>query len=214
LIHRLGLFGGAFDPIHNGHLRLAETAEKECGLERILFLPSAFPPHKEPTLLTPFRHRLAMLNLALADKECFDCSPVEEFLSPPSYSIDTVQFLKKSLPPDIELFFLIGIDAFLEICTWKQYEELLNCVSFVVSEREGDLAERKRSLVKTLEYSQEGNLWKSCTDRKDIIFLSRPPLIISSSSIRKMVRNGKSILGLVPTPVQEYIMQNKLYRQE
>jgi len=212
-MHRLGLFGGAFDPIHYGHLRLAETAEVECGLEKILFLPSAFPPHKEPTLLTPFRHRLAMLNLALAGKECFSCSPVEEFLSPPSYSIDTVEFLRKSLPSDNEIFFLIGIDAFLEICTWKRYDELLECVSFVVSEREGDLAERKRSLAQTLEYKQEGHLWKSCTDRKEIFFLRRPPLVLSSSNIREKVKNGESIVGLVPPRVQEYIMLNSLYCQ-
>ena len=210
---RLGLFGGAFDPIHYGHLRLAETAEAECGLEKILFLPSAFPPHKEPALLTPFHHRLAMLNLALADKECFDCSAVEEFLSPPSYSIDTVQFLKRLLPSDRELYFLIGVDAFLEICTWKRYEELLKCVSFVVSEREGDLAKRKECLAQTLEYKQEGHLWKSCTDKKEIIFLRRAPLVLSSSSIREKVKRGESILGLVPPQVQEYITRNKLYCQ-
>lgn len=215
MTNRIGIFGGTFDPIHNGHLRLAEAAVLECGLERILFLPTAYPPHKEPEHLTLFQHRFEMLRLALEGREHFECSRIEESLPPPSYTIDTVHFLKKSLDPGTDMYFLIGIDAFLEICTWKDYNELLKSIFFVVSERDGVLDEQKNSLAQALGYRQESHHWKSIAgDKNEIRFLHQSPLVVSSSGIRERMKCGKTIAGLVPPQVHEYILKHGLYRSD
>ena len=183
----------------------------ECELQKIIFLPAAFPPHKSPLQLTPFRHRAEMLRLALEGRKRYEFSLIEAELPTPTYTIDTLRSFKRSLAQSAELFFLIGIDAFLEICTWKRYDELLRTVSFVVSERESNLAERKDLLARELNYIQEDDLWKSTDGKKDVWFLRQPPLAISSSAIREAVRAGIAVHDMVPSPVHEYIMQQGLY---
>lgn len=209
---RIGLFGGTFDPIHNGHLRLAETAEQECGLQRIIFLPAAYPPHKSPEQLTPYQHRVEMLKLALQGRERYDCSLVEADLPVPTYTVDTLKVLRILLPQDAEVLFLIGLDAFLEIHTWKGYDELLRTVSFVVSERECNLSEDKDQLARRLNYRRKDDRWISNEGKREVYFLRQPPLAISSSAIREALRAGAPILDMVPIPVFEYIMHHGLYR--
>lgn len=211
MIRRIGLFGGTFDPIHNGHMQLAETAERECDLQRILFLPAACPPHKSPSQLTSYRHRVEMIKIALKGRKEFVCSLVEADLPIPSYTVDTLRHLKTSLHKNTELFFLIGLDAFLEICTWKGYEELLRTVSFVVSDRAGNVVESKEQLARLLNYRQEEDRWVSREGKRNVYFLREPPLTISSSAIREALRAGTSILDMVPVPVYKYIMQHSLY---
>ena len=212
MIQRIGLFGGTFDPIHNGHLRLAEMAEMECGLQKIIFLPAAFPPHKSPTRLTSFQLRAEMLRLALVGRTGYEYSFIEAELPPPSYTIDTLRFFNESWGKDANLFFLIGIDAFLEIRTWKGYDELLRTVSFVVSEREGNFIDRKHNLAQKLNYKQEDHLWQSIDGKQEVCFLRQPPLSISSSAVREAVRTGVAIRDLVPATVHQYIVHHGLYR--
>lgn len=210
---RICFFGGTFDPIHNGHLSLAGNARAECGLDQILFIPAAIPPHKTPAQLTGFSHRVEMLKTALAGLEGFACSEIEAELPAPTYTVDTVRQLRRQYTPETLLFFLTGLDAFLDIATWKEYEVLLKMVSFIVSEREGEnYMTRKQRLVEQLGYCRNGRVWVADDDRFPIFFLSSPPLPLSSSMIRQRVRDKRSIIGMVPDGVRQYIENLQLYK--
>ncbi len=132
---RIGLFGGTFNPVHCGHLELAEYARKEINLEAVIFIPSASPPHKTAHHIELFEHRVKMLRLALKDSDYFSVSEVEGLLSSPSYSIDMLDQIVQNTTNVVEYYFIIGIDAFLEIHLWKQFEEVLNSVHFIVAAR-------------------------------------------------------------------------------
>ncbi|KGO34365.1 MAG: nicotinate-nucleotide adenylyltransferase [Desulfoprunum sp.] len=210
---RIGLFGGTFDPVHYGHLRLAESALSECGLDRIVFIPAAMPPHKAASELTPFHHRVEMLRLALHDRTEFECSLVEAQLPVPTYTVETLRNFHRQYAPDTDFYFLTGLDAFLEIQTWKEYNRLLAMASFVVSEREREkLAPLKAQLAGELGYSTAGHMWKSNDDRLPIYFLTKAPLTVSSSTIRRKIRLGEPINDMVPEVVYRYIRANKLYQ--
>lgn len=155
-----------------------------------------------------------MLKIALEGRNGFDISLVEATLPLPSYTIDTLRHLKRTLTGDTEIFFLIGIDAFFEICTWKCYDEILREVSFIVSEREAAHTQRKSDIAHVLNYVQDDHLWKSNDGRKEIFFLRNPPLLISSSDIREAVRTGKPFGELLPAAVMAYILRHDLYCQE
>ena len=111
---KIGLLGGTFDPIHYGHLQLAESALVECKLDKVVFIPSALPPHKNGAVITSFRHRLAMLSLAGQGFNGFECNAIEGDLPKPSYTIDTLRELLKHYKSDCQLYFMIGADAFLD----------------------------------------------------------------------------------------------------
>lgn len=210
---RIGVFGGTFDPIHNGHLRLAENALTECGLCQIVFIPAAIPPHKSPENLTPFSHRVEMLNLALQGRQEFVCSTVEAELPAPTYTVDTLRYLRKRYAPDTGLFFLTGLDAFLEIMTWKEYRELLRIASFIVSERDGEhYARQKKKLADLIGYFRQGSIWIGKDGALPVFFLTGVPLALSSSMIRQRVLQHLSIRGMVPDDVCRYIEKYQLYR--
>ncbi len=209
---RICFFGGTFDPIHNGHLRLAGNALDECRLDQILFIPAAIPPHKSSAQLTLFSHRVEMLKAALAGRQEYALSQIEGELSAPTYTVDTVRYLRRQYAPETLLFFLTGVDAFLDIATWKEYEILLRMVSFIVSEREGGNYEtRMQRLVERLGYRRNGRIWVTEDGRLPIVFLSSPPLPLSSSSIRERIREKEPIDGMVPDGVRRYIEALKLY---
>ena len=117
---RTGIFGGTFNPIHLAHLRIAEEAREACGLDRVLFLPAALPPHKQSATDTPFKHRLAMVAAAVADHPGFIASDLEAQRTGASYSVDTLEALQQ-LYPDDSLYFIIGLDSFCDIASWKNY---------------------------------------------------------------------------------------------
>lgn len=152
-----------------------------------------------------------MIKLALQRKKMYEYSLIEAKLPSPSYTIATLRYLHRHLAEDKEFFFLTGIDAFLEIPTWKEFDEVLKIVSFVVSEREGDFQNLKKNLARTIGYYFEDQIWKSNDEKKTVFFLGRPPLTISSSDIRRKVREGRSVYGLVPDEVGAYILDHKLY---
>jgi len=209
---KIGLLGGTFDPVHNGHLQLAESALEEYRLDKVVFIPSAQPPHKTDVSITSFKHRTAMLSLAGQGRRCFECNPIEGALAKPSYSIDTLRELSKYYQTDCKLYFIIGADAFLDILTWKSYQEILQTVHILISERKGYKSSQLFDLLRRLGYTGQGNTWHGKNTQKDIYLLNAIPEDYSSSVIRNLLSLGDSVRRLIPAVVLDYIKKNKLYQ--
>jgi len=211
LTRRIGLLGGTFDPIHFGHIQLAELALKRCDLFEVMFIPAANPPHKLCHDVTDFEHRVTMMKIALAGKRGFRLSELEAELPTPSYTIDTLTFLKKNQKKGDEFYFIIGEDAFLELDSWKSYEGLLSLTHFIVSGRSGFSAEYFQSFAQSLGYSSNGKVWFDPSRKNEIIFLPTETDDISSTLVRDNIRYNVSIHGLVPEEVIRYIQRYRLY---
>lgn len=208
---KIGLYGGTFDPVHVGHIQLAEAAIEEGGLDRVLMVPAVVPPHKKGLAVTPYDHRVQMVRLALVDHSAVELSLIESELPTPSYTIDTVRFLQSLLPDTTELHFIIGIDAFVEITSWKSYEELLARVSLLVAMRHGFSRQLLDEVRNKLCYSNAERRWIHAGARKDIVFLSSSITNISSSTVRNQLQSGASYVKGIPKPVMQYIQNNHLY---
>lgn len=213
---RVGILGGTFDPVHNGHLAVAEAVRQELMLSSILFVPAFLPPHKPTYTISAFSHRAAMLELAVAERTGFFVSRLEAERLGPSYSIDTLRTLNQALGKDVQLFFIIGMDAFAEVSTWKEYRELLAHASFVVVGRPDQC---RQSCHQTVGLHFSGHAfaevlgsWQGAPGQGAIHPVSMPPVKISSTEIRKTVRQGGSIRNFVPAAVADYIESHKLYR--
>lgn len=209
---KIGLLGGTFDPVHFGHLQLAQSAVEECSLDKVVFIPSAQPPHKKGASITPFYHRLAMLNLAGACENSFECNAIEDTLPKPSFTIDTLRELRKHYSTDCRFYFMIGADAFLEILTWKSHTAILRSVNIILSKRKGYDAEHLAILLKKLGYAASEGLWQGNDGKKSIYILKNIPDSLSSSAIRTMIKKGESVQQYLPESVIEYIKRNKLYQ--
>lgn len=208
--HRIGVFGGTFDPIHFGHLQLAEQAIKEVKLSKLLFIPAAKPPHKNG-IITPIEHRLAMLELVCEGSKHFSCSSIEAELPKPSYTVDTLLELIKRYPGDAELYFIIGGDAFLDLMTWKSYTEILSMVQIVVSPRVGYSNQRIYAFLDRIGYTQINRKWQGEDGRKDIFLLSEPPQDVCSSKVKEVIAKGHDATTLLPEVIAGYIKENSLY---
>lgn len=208
--HRIGVFGGTFDPIHFGHLQLAEQAIKEVKLSKLLFIPAAKPPHKNG-IITPIEHRLAMLELVCEGSKHFSCSSIEAELPKPSYTVDTLVELIKRYPGDAELYFIIGGDAFLDLMTWKSYTEILSMVQIVVSPRIGYSNQRIYAFLDRIGYTQINRKWQGEDGRKDIFLLSEPPQDVCSSKVKEVIAKGNDATTLLPEVIAGYIKENSLY---
>jgi nicotinate-nucleotide adenylyltransferase len=209
---KIGLLGGTFDPVHYGHLQLAQSAMEECSLDKVVFIPSAQPPHKKGASITPFNHRLAMLNLAGACENSFECDAIEDSLPKPSFTIDTLRELLKHYSTDCRFYFMIGADAFLDILTWKSYTAILRSVNIILSKRKGYDAEHLAILLKKLGYAASDGLWHGNDGKKSIYILKNIPDCLSSSAIRTMIKKGESVQQYLPESVLEYIKKYKLYQ--
>lgn len=199
LVGRLGLLGGTFDPIHIGHLVLAEAAAEELRLDLVLFVPAGNPPHKQGRAITAASHRLRMVELAVAGNPRFAVSTVDLSRSGPSYTADTLALIQGQYP-NSRLFFITGADALLEMPTWHKPEEILSRCEVAGASRPGfDL--------KCLETSA---LYHQYSSR--IHLFSAPLLDISSTNLRQRVACGMSIRYLVPDGVYEYIHRHGLYQ--
>jgi len=217
---RIGLFGGTFDPIHWGHLRSAEEVSETFGPDQVVFIPASIPPHKRGQTSTPARHRLEMVRLAVARNPRFTASTVEISRPGVSYSIDTVRhFVKKKHGGD-SIFFIIGLDAFQEIGSWKDFAEIFPICNFIVTSRPGskvsDPLRGTGVAVKKLfcyDFKQRNYRHESGSR---VFFTKLTDIAISASEIRGLVENGKSIRYLVPSKVEAYIKRQGLYqnRQE
>ncbi len=151
---RVAVFGGTFDPVHLGHLAVARAAADKFKLSQVYFVPADLPPHKQKRKLTDFQHRFAMLALATVDDKRFVPSLLDAHTGRPNYSIDTVRRVKQELKRSDKLYFLIGMDAFKDIATWRQPEELLAECEFIVASRPGfSLADIGKVLPQSLRPS-------------------------------------------------------------
>ncbi len=211
---KLGVLGGTFDPIHLGHLRTAEEIGQELNLNKVYLIPSASPPHKTNDPLTPFHHRLAMTRRAVVDSPLLEAMDLEGRRPGLSYSIETLKEFHNIFSPDPELFFILGTDAFLEIKTWKEYRNLFDHAHFVIIQRAGYKAENLGSFLFNVcaGVKKTGNPDVFIAPSgKTIIIIVSTLMDISSTRIREMVAEGKSIHFLVPESVRGYIMQKGLY---
>ncbi len=208
---RIGLLGGTFDPVHFGHLQLAEVVLKRCDLDEIIFIPAANPPHKNSQKIAEFQHRANMVGMALAGKNGLRMSRIEADLPAPSYTIDTLTFLLRKYNKNAEFYFILGEDAFLEIDSWKSYQKLLALINFIVSGRSGYSPEYFESFAQSLGYVINGNIWSDPSGEREIIFLPASTDDISSSIVRKIIRENKLLQGYIPEEVINYIKKNNLY---
>ena len=218
MTQRLGILGGTFNPIHLGHLAAAEEVRDRLKLEKVIFIPSFLPPHKIDEEIPSAVQRQEMVRLAIKGNAQFTVSDVEIQRGGRSYTIDTMEALQQS-HPGAELYFLTGLDSFLEIRTWKDWDRLLTLCSFVVLSREGyrfrdiaqlgflDVPEQELSALDAREKDQV-----VITGESRPVYLERVPFYdISSTDIRMRVREGRSIKYHLPEAVEHYIIENKLY---
>lgn len=190
----LGIFGGTFDPIHHGHLLVAETAREELCLDRVWFLLTPLPPHKQRLELTPWQHRLAMLQIALDSHPAFEISTLELQRPGPSYTIDTLRALKQcSELAHAQFYLIIGRDSLTNFHTWREPEAILQLARLVVYPR----VEKPGQLEPILP--------------ADYHHLHAPVFDISSSEIRRRVKENRSIRFLVPEGIRNYIETHRLY---
>ena len=197
---KVGIMGGTFDPIHLGHLATAESVREIFQLDEILFIPAARPPHKVEKIVTPELHRLMMTFLATQSNEKFRVSPMEILRDGLSYTLETVHELHKKLGASTELFFIIGADSLKDLPTWYQSMELVKQCHFIATTRPNvkvGVTELKKFF---------GKLYK-----EKIHQVITPGIEISSTEIRRRVKEGLSIKYLVPEFVEEYIKKERLY---
>jgi len=208
----IGIFGGTFDPVHIGHLRVAEEVREAYALDLVVFVPVSLPPHKRHGNTTDPRTRLKLLELAMQGATSLAVSDIEIARGGISYSIDTVTTLERKYP---ELYFIMGMDAFKEIHTWRRYPELFYHTNFMVMTRASSVPSSAidflppdvRALTKD---SGDGTLEHQSGKQVHFHYVTR--LDISSTRIRELVRLGRSIRYLVPAAVERYILDKGLYR--
>jgi nicotinate-nucleotide adenylyltransferase len=195
-----GILGGTFDPIHFGHLVLAENAREACNLSKVVFVPAAVPPHKIGEVSTSAENRLNMVKLAIRDNPWFEVSTVEIERNGPSYTIDTIKELTTQGHGE-QAVLIVGFDSLLELYTWKDYQEILNQVKFITAFRPGYPVLKNKSN------------WPAFLEpfRRQITILEAPLLDISSTWLRVELMYERSIRYLAPDPVIEYIRQKRLY---
>jgi len=211
---RIGLLGGTLDPVHFGHLRSAEEIREALELDEIWFVPAALPPHKESSTLTPFAHRLAMVELAVTSTDHFKVTAIEDERPGPSYSIDTLKELGEKYKDKAEFFFILGSDAFLDIETWKDYGSLTDYGSLVIMRRGHEDSSGLKEVISRAfpdHRIQGGKDIFIAHDKGAIYLYSVTHLAISGTDIRHRARSGLSVRFLVPEGVRIYMEKNSLY---
>ncbi|MBI5043253.1 MAG: nicotinate-nucleotide adenylyltransferase [Nitrospirae bacterium] len=217
---RIGILGGTFNPIHNGHLKIAEAVFERLNLDKILFIPANLPPHKSEKGIIEARHRIEMVRLAIAGNPKFELSTIETERRGISYTIETLREMERIYGKGAELFFITGIDAFLEIETWKEADTLISDYNFVVIPRpsfyykdlkkismlnlpERELSALDKGAAELLELPMSG--------KGRLYLLNIPTVGISSKDIRNRIRSGEKFKYLLPESVELYIIKNRLY---
>jgi nicotinate-nucleotide adenylyltransferase len=190
---RIGLLGGTFNPIHNGHLALAEAAMSKIKLDKVIFIPAYMPPHKTPDKLAGAKERYRMMQLAIGKRAGFEILRFEIDKKEKSYSIETLEYLKKAYPKNTEFYFLVGADLMEGLDKWKDVDKLLKLCHFAVCNRPNFSMDKRYA-----------NMAVESFDMKAVD--------VSSTQIRKRVRNKQAISGLLPLFVEDYIIYNKLYK--
>jgi len=197
---KLGVMGGTFDPIHLGHLAAAENARFYYDLDRVLFMLSAQPPHKEGQSITSAHHRLKMLQLAVADNYRFEVSTLEMQREGASYTVDTLKQLHRELA-EPHIYFLMGSDSLFDLVTWYHYEEIADLCTLVSISRPGFANEEAyRALPETV--------------RAKTTILEVPGLEISSTELKRRLHQGEPVRYLLPIAVEAYIKEHNLYGKQ
>lgn len=197
---RLGLFGGTFDPIHLGHLILAEQCREACELERVWFVVAGLPPHKMQGR-TAVAHRLEMVRIAVAGHSAFEASDIEAVRPGPHYSVETLESVRRERPSD-ELFFLIGADSLVDLPFWREPRRIAQLATIVVVNRPGIAEAGPASLP---DFGPDAN---------PVRWVSIPPVGIASSDLRQRLAAGKSVRYMVPPGDLAYIEAHGLYNAE
>ena len=212
---RMGILGGTFDPIHEGHMAMAECAMRHARLDRVLMIPCNRPPHKDRPDLTGAFHRFAMLALSIQDRDGFVASDLELQRGEISYTVDTLGEIAADRPDD-DLFLILGSDSFVELDTWRAPEEILSAVGLLVVPRPGieagEIASRAPAALRKILLPDSSHA--SGADRESLPFavvVESNPVDLSSTTIRTRARDGRPISGMVPAPVETYIRKQGLY---
>lgn len=199
---RLAVFGGTFDPVHIGHMVIAETVRNFLLPARILFVPTNEPPHKTPGKITGKEHRYSMLLASVCKEPEYDVSRIEIDRPGKSYTVDTIKTLREICPPNAEITLCMGADSFMEIHTWKDYKELLRNCGIAVVSRKGFTGQEELSRKLTKEHGTK------------IHILEIPLIEVSSTMIRERFANGESAKSLMPREAEEYAKKNGLYTRQ
>lgn len=224
---RIGVLGGTFDPVHCGHLLCAAQVREGLSLNHILFVPTGQPPHKQKSPVLASHHRLAMTHLATNPYPYFSVSVLEVERPGKSYSVETVEALRRHFPAGTELYFILGSDAFTQIDSWKDTNRLLRSCHLVVVQRPGSseanlypvLQEKVRHRYPELEFVPpeprgEGSVIRIRGSGYSVFSIPIAALDISASEIRRRLQDGLAVTGLVPAEVEHYIVKYGLYRKE
>ena len=202
---RIGVFGGTFDPVHLGHLILAEQCRDNAKLDQVLFVPALLPPHKQRQSLTSFAQRVEMLLLAISGHAPFRVDELEKERTGPSYTVDTVSQLQRQRPGD-ELCFIIGSDSLHDLPLWYQPRRILELATLLVVARADFPAFSAQELKESLKLGEDFAL------RYQVI--EAPLITIASRDIRQRITEGRSVRYMVPRAVEVYIQQKGLYRND
>jgi nicotinate-nucleotide adenylyltransferase len=198
---RIGIFGGTFDPVHMGHLILAEQCRDQAKLDQVWFLPAAHPPHKTGAALTRFEQRCEMIELATAGHPAFKVERIEKDLPPPSYTAETLAELHRRHPAD-EFFLLMGSDGLPDLPGWYEPRKVIERAGLVVVPRPGVMLWTAERLARTLGVDPSA---------VRLQFVACPMIEIASRELRRAMADGMSIRYMVPRAVEEYIRDRKLY---
>jgi nicotinate-nucleotide adenylyltransferase len=220
---KTGIFGGTFNPVHRCHLIIAAQVRDRLQLDRVIFIPSGDPPHKPTASLAPARHRLEMVRRAIATEPTFSVSDIEIRRPSKSYSIDTVRRLHQDFPNDT-IYFIVGLDAFLDFPSWRSPAELLRLCHFVVVSRPGTqfrslaglalLPSLPASVLEVLDLGAQDIHTVLLPEGASVTLLRLAPCDASASDIRQRIRTHRPVSKLLPASVESYIIQSKLYQEE
>ncbi len=192
---RIGLYGGTFDPVHLAHLVLAEQCREQLALDEVWFIPAASPPHKSGAAITDAKHRVAMLELAIAGHASFKLSRLELERTGPSYTVETLREVRQTHPA-VEFFLLLGGDSIRDFTTWREPREIAQLATLVAVNRgTAELTDIPADIV--------------APDARRVVEM--PAIDISASDLRQRVTTGRGIRYLVPRAVEQYILENGLY---
>ncbi len=217
----VGIFGGTFNPVHFGHLRTAEEVREKLNLDQILFVPSGNPPLKIRDII-PAKYRYEMLSIALRGNPCFILSDIECRNRRKSYTVKTLEALC-DLHPEVRFFLILGIDAFLDIPHWWRPEHLVSMIDFIVVSRPGfsfSMLRESPYLKAGVRLLREVDIARNTVNvirlksERYAVLLRQTPLGVSSTQIRRSIRQGKSIKYLLPPEVQSYIITHKLFTKK
>ena len=212
---RLGILGGTLDPVHAGHIEAAIAARRALGLDRVLLLPARVPPHRLTRTAASSYHRFAMAALAVQGVEGLEASDLELRAPGTSFTSDTLERLHGTGLRPSQIFFITGADAFAEIETWHRYPEVLDMAHFVVVSRPGQQASNLASRLPSLATRMRAGTLDAGLPSKPTVFLVdwRTP-DVSSTEIRRRIRKGEPLSGLLPVPVERHITQHRLYSDD